>query len=189
MSHLIGLGGYAGSGKDVAADALVDLRGWTKTYMSEPLERALLKLNPIVARRWWGKAVRYRELHAKVGYTESKNNPEVRRLLQVLGTEIGRDMIDPDVWVRVAFNRIDELLAQGKSVALTGIRFANELNAVRERGGELVWIDRGLAPVNTHTSDNTLGPDDFDRVIHNHGSIDDLRRGILAATRREEITQ
>lgn len=165
----VGVGGYATAGKDAFADFLVG-EGFTKTYMSEPLERILLLLDPIVYTER-DRVVRYAELHQQVGYERSKQVAEVRRLLQVLGTEVGRDMIGADVWVDIMAKSI----AHEKNAVITGIRFPNELAAIRRHGGELVWIDRpGVGAVNTHKSDNTLTELDFDLVVHNDGSLEDL---------------
>jgi hypothetical protein len=185
MKRLIGLGGYALSGKDTFADHLVAL-GWRKTYMSYALEQALLTLDPVITswpHRWgghWGEVcdrlplagyLRYSEIHELVGYDASKLNTEVRRMLQVLGTEIGRNMLGENVWVDAAFKKVDELRAHS-SVAITGIRYPNELAAIKTRGGVSVWISRpGFTPINSHTSDNALGPDDFDIVIENAGDV------------------
>lgn len=191
---LIGLSGYATSGKDAVADRLRDAYGFTKLYMSQELERALLKLNPwipidasssapeadllikgILPNISW---IRYAEMHDLIGYDASKTNPEVRRLLQVLGTEVGREMIDQDLWVRLVFRKVDDAMGAGHDVAITGIRYPNELEWVRRRGGVVVWVDRGLAPVNGHTSDNSLGQEHCDLTLINWGTLDDLYTGV-----------
>ena len=46
--QLIGIGGYAGSGKDAVADILEDSHGFYGTFMSQPLNAALCRLNPQV---------------------------------------------------------------------------------------------------------------------------------------------
>lgn len=192
--QLIGIGGYATAGKDALADFLVDF-GWFKTYMSAPLEQALLILNPLIPvypGKWinrdapkvldYDSHLVYSDLHELVGYDESKKNIEVRRLLQVLGTEIGRNKFGEDCWVDMAFGVVDREIVE-RPVVITGIRYANELKAVRSRGGLAVWVNRaGRGPVNAHTSDNTLGPDDFDKVIHNDGSLVDLEAQAYALT-------
>ena len=46
--------------------------------------------------------VTYREAIEERGYTEAKAEfPEVRRLLQVFGTEVGRDLFGENVWVDI----------------------------------------------------------------------------------------
>jgi hypothetical protein len=172
---LIGLGGYAFAGKDAFADALVEYEEFNKLFMSSVLRDALHTLNPWVQGedQWW---YRYAEYEASVGsYEESKKNEEVRRLLQVMGTEVGRKMFGLDVWIDLLAGRVASLREAGFSVAVTGIRYPNELEWVRDNGGNAVWIDRpGTAPVNEHSSDNTLGPEDFDLTVMNDGTLGDL---------------
>lgn len=167
---LFGLGGYARSGKDALVDGLVSHGGFKRTYMSKPLEQALLKINPFIV-----GGIRYADLHREVGYDASKLNPEVRRLLQVLGTDVGRDMFGENVWVDKMRAEVTELLDAGERVAVTGIRFPSEIRAIREMGGVLLWIERpGYGPVNGHSSDNALSAEDFDLVVQNDGGLNDL---------------
>lgn len=184
----LGLGGYAFSGKDTVADCLEAEYGWVKTYMSKPLETALLRVNPWVdtRRNNWeterpgilGDAdwLRYDALHGLVGYDASKKCLDVRNYLQKLGTEVGRQMFGENVWVDYAFSNADKLTADGLNVAVTGIRFHNELDAVSQRPrGINVWVERpGYGPVNAHASDNTLGAEDFDVIIHNDSTLEHL---------------
>ena len=178
---LIGFGGYASSGKDAAVDVLVE-QGFKRTYMSKPLEQALLALNPQIVFEGNLYAdpilypILYADLHAEVGYEASKRHPEVRRLLQRLGTEVGRKLFGESIWVDKMCTEVCEVLDAGGKIAVTGIRFPDEANAIRELGGRLIWVSRpGCGPVNGHSSDNALGPDDFDEVIVNDGTLDDLR--------------
>ena len=200
VTALVGFGGFAFAGKDTAADLLGRDHGWSKTFMSEPLRDALLELNPLVPvaydfeRTADGIAkvfhysrtsdtndarqivhVRYRDLYEEIGYDESKKNPEVRGLLQRLGTEVGRRMFGPNAWVDLVFSRISKLRSAGTSVAVTGIRFANELERVHADGGVSVWIERpGFRPANDHSSENSLSASDFDLTIVNDGTVEEL---------------
>lgn len=188
---LIGIGGYARAGKDAVASVLEAQHGFRRTYMSAPLEQALLVLNPWVmvtsaeARSlteqseygspFYSGCIEYARLHSKVGYEVSKSVSNVRELLQRLGTEVVRNMIGTDTWIRLAQAKIAELSADGSNVVVTGIRYFNELDMVREAGGISWWIERaGVSAVNGHTSDNTLSASDFEVVLQNNGSLADL---------------
>lgn len=175
---LIGIGGYAQSGKDATA-AVLEREGFQRTYMSRALEEALLVLNPFIVedRRF---ARRYSELHAQRGYEETKKIPEVRRLLMALGTDVGRDMLGENVWADAAFRPIDEWLAAEEDVVITGIRYHNEIRALLRRGGVSVWVERGLQPLNGHSSENTLTAEDFDLVLPNLGTLNDLNDLVLS---------
>lgn len=185
---LIGLGGKLRAGKDAVGDYLESTQGFIKLGMSDALNAALLKLNPYIPcddipSRLTGTH-RYQELHDEVGYVEAKKNPEVRRLLQVLGTEVGRDMIDPDVWVKIAEKKILEHWEAGKDVVITAIRFPNELEMIRRLGGTSIWIERPVPvqpyvgnpayEIAEHASENSVSETDFSWTIYNAGTLEDL---------------
>lgn len=206
MFRLIGIGGVAESGKDAVADILVEHHGFYKTYMSKPLEKALLTLSPwifcslpalrigedstvrdLVRKKLtevgvFEKFLSYFDVRQVLTYDESKQIHDVRRLLQVLGTEIGRDMFGADCWVKLAAKDIHEHLNADQDVVITGIRFHNELRMIHEFSGEAWWVSRpGYAPVNSHSSDNTLEFKDFDFGIDNCGSLENLANLVESA--------
>ena len=96
--------------------------------------------------------------------------------MQSLGTDVVREMIDEDAWVEMMRVRVRQLHAQGKNVAVTGIRFPNELNAIKEMGGSTAWV-QGASGRNTdtHTSEVSLAEADFDFAVYNTGTIEDLK--------------
>jgi hypothetical protein len=86
--------------------------------------------------------------------------------------------------VDLTWKRVREIQAEGKNVVITGIRFPNELAAVKETGGTSVYIVRpslvGKEDGNSnHASENSLLPEDFDTVFE----IEDAAE--LQATARE----
>lgn len=179
----LGVGGYSFAGKDSFADALVEYDEFDKQFMSAALRQSLITLNPWVQGED-GLMYRYAEYEKFVGsYEESKKNEEVRRLLQTMGTEVGRQMFGENVWVDYLRPVVEDRRGQGISVVVTGIRYHNELSWVRE-DGVTVWVDRpGFAPVNEHSSDNTLCAADFDIIVQNDGSLADLAESASALVR------
>lgn len=172
---VIGLGGYQEHGKDALADILVERHGFMKFGMSDAIHEILMVLDPIISHSV--RTYRYSEYVEEHGYTQAKKHPEVRRLLRTLGTEVGRDMIDPDIWVGLAGKKIHAALRNGTSVVLTGIRNGgNEIGLVTLLRGTTIWVDRPGHPVpmTDHRSENTLGPQDFDTVLTNGGTLADL---------------
>lgn len=149
--RLVGLGGRFGAGKDVVADRLVAEHGFTKVGFSDALLEASLKLDPWIPLNahevqfqagLTGQFVKLSWLVDKLGYVEAKKNPVFREFLQVFGTDVGRDMIDQDVWVNLASKRIARKLAEGESIVLTGVRFQNEVEMVARLAGVNVWVER-----------------------------------------------
>lgn len=186
---VIGLGGKLRSGKDTVADYLVHEYGFVKLGMSDALSEALLTLDPIVE-VGEGHMTRYKGLIERVGYVEAKKSPEVRRLLQRLGTEVGRKMLGEDTWVKPALDKITHWWGEGKPVVLTGIRYPNEIEMIHDLGGVSVYVDRPLLAEQTttqptervtaaldaaiHSSETSVKPEEFSYTIHNEGTLVDL---------------
>lgn len=195
---VVGVGGLLTSGKDAFADYLVTSWGYTKTYMSHPLHQWMLTQNPwikldkpVPCMEGWtlepGEFHPYNYIVHQVGYTEAKEQTEVRRALQRIGTECGRKLISENVWVDAMRREIEEAQARGiTNVVVTGIRYENELKMIQSLGGETVWIERPSARAaheekirNTdstarHSSEVTLDQDRFDSVIQNDGDLEQL---------------
>jgi hypothetical protein len=172
---LIGLGGFAQSGKDTAAQVLVDA-GWTRVAFADTLRDMLYALNPAIHLPVTWK---YDELHSMVdaqGWDSAKMEfPMIRDLLQRLGTEAGRDILDPDIWVHKGEEKIEHAADLETPVVITDMRFQNELRMIRRRGGKLVWVERpGIGPVNSHASEHSITKEDCDVVLWNGGTIEDL---------------
>ena len=202
MTPIIGIGGKLQHGKDAVADYLVEEHGWTKLGMSDALAESLYLLNPWIqldSRLGWNSRftahlarlfrrqprpvfMRYQELADSVGYVHAKEQTEVRTLLQVLGTQIGRKIIDDSIWINAMERRVLAAVADGApGVVVTGIRFPNEITAIQEGlGGELWWVVRPLAAgANAeHESENSVNSADFDRVIQNDGTLPELYQKI-----------
>lgn len=177
---LVGFGGYARSGKDTAASILAKEREYEVVGFADPMRAMAAVIDPIVGTSLpHGNLVRYSEAIKQVGYDEAKALfPEIRRFLQVLGTEAGREILGKNIWVDTALGN----MLPCQDYALSDTRFPNELAAIREAGGISIWVDRpGVGPINAHASDNSLGAEDFDTVVTNDGTVDDLAEAVLRA--------
>lgn len=178
---IIGLAGYARSGKDTAAEALV-AAGWKRVAFADTLREFLYRLNPLVT---WLKEpgmfypavlVEDRRLQDVIdeygwdGYKQTYWGDEIRQLLQRLGTECGRELISDTIWIDAALGK-----SEFDNVCITDCRFPNEAQAIKDRGGIVVRIERpGVGPANDHPSEHALADWTFDHVIHNDGSIEEL---------------
>mgnify|MGYP001029466142 CR=1 FL=1 len=92
--------GYAGSGKDTAADILVKDYGFTKIAFADALRKMAWDINPMVWVDVYGKRYYYQQVINDYGYSGAKEIfPEVRRFLQRLGTDGCRRHIDDNIWV------------------------------------------------------------------------------------------
>lgn len=188
---IVGLAGYAGAGKDTAAQALINL-GWRQDAFAAPLKAIALELEAAVETyagrmtlgRWVGQ----------VGWEEAKRLPEVRRLLQSLGASV-RTNLGEGVWVTAMHQRW--LDASCSMTVVTDVRYENEANWVlqfgqtrysprtgrplgNDVGPRLIWIDRpGVGPVNDHPSDQGLVRPMCTHVLVNDGTPEQLWCSVL----------
>lgn len=181
---LVGIAGYARAGKDTAAQGLVDI-GWTKAAFADPLKRALEILDPIVDVDYDGIGVSTDRLSDDLtlvgGWDVAKAvNPEIRRLLQVFGTEVGRNLFGEDFWVKQALD------GAYPYTVFSDVRFKNEADAIREAGGIVIWVERpGVGPLNDHASENDLDRYLFDYYLENETDKEELQDDIWICVSRE----
>ena len=106
--------------------------------------------------------------------------------MQRMGTEVGRELFGETFWIDQCLPRFDSLEGFatptfGPDIVVTDVRFPNEAQRIRDLGGYVWWIERGLQPVNDHPSDNSLSAADCDLVIDNVGTLDDLASKVYEA--------
>jgi hypothetical protein len=198
LPQLLGFGGLLESGKDAIADYLVSKHDFVKVNMSDPIDRCLYAVDPIVrigiyehgyfgnlwravlGRKREVAVVRYRELRDTLGFTEAKKIPEVRALLQRIGKEMGRDIIDVNIWTNIARRTVEEHRAAGTPVVISGIRFVEEQDMVKDLGGTLVWVNRpghvstASATTGGHSTEVKFDGFDQDIIVENDGTLADL---------------
>lgn len=177
---LIGLTGYARSGKDSVADVMVSDLGFGRAAYADALREGLLVLDPYLGldqtgRRLW----RLSDEIALVGWEGSKAREwgqEIRRLLQRFGTEAGRDIHGDNTWVNALFR----CAPQKRNTVITDVRFLNEALAVQKRGGVIVRVVRpGVAMLNQHASEMELDLIKPDLTLLNNGTLLDLENTVV----------
>lgn len=188
IRQLIALCGRAGAGKDTAASLLID------TVIADYPKDAVVIT---------GFALRLKEaLRVMLDIDfhhmdrEEKERPldwlgkSPRELMQTLGTEWGRG-IHPDLWVLLMEREIFDHPQRGSQVViLTDCRFPNEISWVKRKGGAVWWIERdGIAPVKSHSSEASIGPQDCDRTIPNFGTKADLEVQVRRAWEQLVVTR
>jgi len=68
-----------------------------------------------------------------------------RLMLQLIGTNIIRDNLHPDIWMRIVEKKIQDGV-YGNRVVITDTRFPNECQMVRDLGGMVARVVRGKTP-------------------------------------------
>lgn len=113
-----------------------------------------------------------------------------RYILQTLGTEWGRSLIHPNVWLNIGMTRIKSLLEDGYSVVVDDVRFPNEAKAIEEAGGFMVKVERPDAEITeNHPSEGALADWGFAATIYNESTLDDLYKSAayLSSTLRQML--
>lgn len=117
-------------------------------------------------------------------FHESKEIPTPRRILQLLGTNCGRDIIHPNIWVNALFSKYKEESIYdprsktggmgGSNWVITDMRFPNEMKAIQDRGGITIRINRNGLEKSDHASETALDDANFDYIINNNGTVTNL---------------
>ena len=187
--EIIGLSGYARSGKDETARTLIRAHGFQRVAFADKLREVLYKLNPRVAlssymdedafgndrlHQSWVTVQDVVDRYGWDGYKEkapSDQSLQLRELLQRLGTEAGRQTLGENIWVDSALTGHPE----DARLVVTDVRFPNEAQRIKDLGGVVWRVKRpGVGPANYHESETALDDWPFDAVLENDGNLVDL---------------
>lgn len=184
---IIGISGYARTGKDEIAKVLVEEFDFERLAFADKLRECVYAMNPVVL---WDydfgplpkdRYVSYIPLKWVIdtytwdGYKSTGWGTHIRKYLQRFGTEVGRDLLGQDIWVDATFMTLDVT----KNYVVTDCRFANEAKGIITKGGKMWRIDRpGVGPVNDHISEIGLDQFPFDVRINNDGDLTDLAESV-----------
>jgi hypothetical protein len=162
--ELIGFSGYARSGKDTAAEALLGL-GFRRMSFADKLREFVYVMNPTVSFNEITMFVKdIIDTYGWDGYKETEWADPVRKILQVVGTDCARSLLGDNIWVEAAFNNLPD----GRYV-FSDVRFKNEADAIKERGGRVIRIYReGVAAQSAHPSETALDGYAFDDIVMNY---------------------
>jgi adenylate kinase family enzyme len=142
---LIGIAGAKQSGKTTLAKLLAEKYTLNHTSFAAPIRSFVAELV--------GGDLAQLEEHKEtpLAWLDGKTP---RQMMQTLGTEWGRQMVNGELWVRVAMRNC------GARAIFSDVRFANEARAIRFAGGCVIRLDRGAAHEDTHESEIPL-PDEL----------------------------
>lgn len=197
---LIGLAGYARTGKDTVAAYLADRYGYERRAFADKLRELALELDfpftyvgtdldPSHIRTTWAQAVK------EHGYEKAKERGG-RDMLVALGAGC-RKVLGPDVW-------LDALLPYGDSrvvdplstvwlrsapTVVSDVRYLNEAERIVDLGGEVWYITRpGVEPANDEEQrsiEQLLVHGPWVRELQNWGTVEELHHEVDLALARE----
>jgi len=197
---IIGVCGLIGSGKDTIADYLVNIHEFRRDSFAATLkdacsavfgwDREMLEGRTRSSREW-------REQPDAWWSDRLGRDITPRYILQQWGTEVCRQGFHDDIWIASLENKLRNTR---DDVVISDCRFPNEISSIRSQGGIVIRVVRGPDPVwfqqacsepekmpvlfpQVHSSEYSWTQTDFDRVIHNNGTLDELYSSINGLVR------
>ncbi|MFP5432200.1 MAG: hypothetical protein ACLGIM_03660 [Alphaproteobacteria bacterium] len=146
--NLIAFVGFKGSGKNTAAQPLVDA-GYHALSFADAIKDSLAAIFCWPRHMLEGDTAESRVWRETVDqwWASKLSIPDFspRRAMQLVGTEAMRQHFHPEVWILNVERRI-ALLPLGSKVVLIDGRFPNELDMARRLGGTVARIKKGAEP-------------------------------------------
>jgi hypothetical protein len=166
---IIGLTGYAQSGKDTVAKILVENYGYTRVAFADKIRDFLYEMNPMVD-NVAGEPIFLKERVDRDGWEVAKKNPHIRRTLQNAGVS-ARKVFGEEFWI----DRSLVSILRNENTVITDVRFINEADVVKHQAGQVWRIKRlGVDAVNAHVSESQMDGYPVDQIFTNNSSIEDL---------------
>lgn len=193
---IIGVCGLIGSGKDTIADYLVNIHEFRRDSFAATLKDAVSAVFGWDRNMLEGRTRSSREWREQPDewWTERLGQQITPRyILQQWGTEVCRRGFHDDIWIASLENKLRN---SRDNVVISDCRFPNEIAAIRSQGGYVIRVVRGPDPdwfraardcmINgtelpgnlPHASEWAWASTDFDRVVQNQGSLDELYQQI-----------
>jgi len=196
-TQIIGVCGFIGSGKDTAADYLVNFHEFRRDSFAATLKDAVSAVFGWNRELLEGRTKEAREWREQVDpwWSKKLDMPDLtpRWVLQYWGTEVCRKGFHDDIWIASLEARLRN---SRDNIVISDCRFPNEIKAIKQAGGKVIWVQRGELPswhimaakanhgdifakeklkhLGIHASETAWVGTEFDAVINNNGSIDSL---------------
>jgi hypothetical protein len=188
--RLLGVVGFAGCGKSTVQKHLV-AQGWHPFNFGSALKDVVAKLFDWPRELLEGDTIESREWRETVDpFWNDKLSKTIRenfgggdltprRAMQILGTDLVRNMLGQQFWCWRLQSAIEKELAQGRDVIVGDVRFDEEIRLIRDMGGKVWRVKRGQDPSpdeisKLHRSETDWMSSELDLTIENDGSVEDL---------------
>lgn len=170
---LIGLTGRARSGKSTAAEHLTSTYLLEQYAFADPLRHGLMAIFNLDHTDFEGD-----RKEQPLGWLD--RSP--RQLMQSMGTDWARNTVHSDVWVKLAEQNLDYItqsLGAVTGFVVSDVRFENEAEFIRQRGGTVINIFRpDTQAVNPHISEAGITANPADLTLTNYGTIEEFQRSL-----------
>ena len=154
MSKIIGISGEMGAGKSTLASMITDNIKGSSCVMS--FAQPVKDIASIAVGNW-----------PKGAYLK-KYDITIAKLYQIIGTDMFRDMVHPDVWVDYLVRKLvlmKTLDYSYKTIVIDDVRFQNEVDWIKANNGWVIEIKRDTTP-------ETSGRDTSHKSEHGITSLD-----------------
>lgn len=195
---IIGICGFIGSGKDTVADYLVNFHGFRRESFAGTLKDAVSNIFGWDRTLLEGRTKEAREWREQVDiwWANRLDIPDLtpRWVLQYWGTEVLRNHFHDDIWIASVENKLRKTK---DNIVISDCRFPNEIKSIKVNGGIILRTKRGQEPswyklaleenlyksesanielmkLKIHASETSWIGTEFDAVLDNNGSIDEL---------------
>lgn len=161
--QIIGISGKKRSGKDTLASLIAknSLKEVERIAFADSLKEELAKACGVTVE------------------TIENNKAQYRLGLQWWGTEFRRAQCR-NYWLDRFREKVNASTAE--LIVVPDVRFHNEADLVRELGGKVIRVTRPLADEDRHASEIEMDSYNFDTVVHNNGTVEDLEAVASALT-------
>ena len=215
---IIGFVGFIGSGKDTAADYLVNFHGFRRDSFANTLKDAVANVFGWDRTLLEGRTTQAREWREQVDpwWAERLGMPHLtpRWVLQYWGTEVCRQGFHDDIWIASLENKMRKTT---DNIVISDVRFPNEIKAIHNAGGIVVRVKRGADPewydaavsankgpnsniswatskrkletLKIHASETAWVGGAIDFNVDNNGTIDDLFSQIKGLIPEQGLTE
>jgi hypothetical protein len=208
---IIGVCGFIGSGKDTVADYLVNFHEFRRESFASTLKDAVASVFGWDRTMLEGRTKEAREWREQVDpwWAARLDMPTLtpRWVLQYWGTEVCRKAFHDDIWIASLENKLRN---SRDHVVISDCRFPNEISSIKNAGGQIVWVQRGLLPewyevavdanrgsnvalnelkrLRIHASETAWVGTEFDFIIDNNSTIDALYQQAQTLVVGDQIT-
>lgn len=194
---IIGICGFIGSGKDTAADYLVNIHNFRRESFASTLKDAVSDVFGWDRDMLEGRTQSSRDWREQVDpwWSNRLDMPHLtpRWVLQHWGTDVLRNHFHDDMWIASLENK---LRTSKDNVVISDCRFPNEITGLKSQGAKIVWVQRGITPhwydiasmanhgdtkarewlhkEGIHASEYSWAGTSFDEIIQNNSTFDSL---------------
>lgn len=175
---LIGLLGNKGSGKDTTANYIKTKYECQVEAFATPLKETVRILFNMTDEQLYGD---------KKEIVDTRWNITPRQVFQYIGTDIVRNKfseimphIGNNFWIINLENKYREYISNNKSgiFIITDVRFQNEVDFIKKNNGIVIKIVRNINNYDSHESENIDSVNNYDYLLENNGTLENLYRKI-----------